>query len=390
MLIYLIIYSSFSINNIETLDMMIKKIVSTVCALMTICVGLCKAEIRIAVVVPKTGEYKVWGDELVIGAQTAINLINQQGGINGKKLDIVTIDDTCSENLAISTAQMLSVSSSVKPALVVGPYCSNSFDEIAKIYAKSKIFQVVPTTLSYHNATTKHKGVMKLVSFKEQASKDFFEIYNQMFAGLKTALIFDHKTEGTQETITSIADEFRKRGKSSLLKQFNLAEYKNLDLLASKIVSSGYKIVYLAGTPKKTAKIIKKTAELNGDTVFFINKSSATDTFFKNADGYLDNVYFMALPSLEDNINLTEDLVNLRLHGIEFKGLNIYGYAAIRLLIDLVKKNDTFSYDKIISDIQNKKVTNVWQNIFFNNADMKNPLHYKFYKYINREFVLAN
>ena len=370
--------------------MMTKKIVTIILSILIFYTSLCRAEIRVAIVAPKTGEYKVWGDELVVGAQTAINLINQKGGINGKKLDLVSIDDTCSENLAISTAQMLSVSSSVKPALVIGPYCSNSFDEIAKIYAKAKIFQVVPTTLSYHNATTKHKGVMKLVSFKEQASKDFFEIYNQKFAGQKTALIFDHKTDGTQETITAITDEFRKRGKSSLVKQFNYANYSKLDSLATDIASSNYKVVYLAGTPKKVAKTIKKVSNIRDDVIFFINKSAATNAFFENAEGYLDNVYFMALPSLEDNINLTEDLVNLRLQGIEFSGLNIYGYIAVRLWTDLVQKVKSFSYDKIISDIQSKKVTNVWQNIFYNNANMKNPLHYKFYKYINGEFTLVD
>lgn len=370
--------------------MMIRKLTYILCYFVLCYATVCYAEVRIAIVVPKTGEYKVWGDELTIGAQTAINQINETGGINGKRLELISVDDTCNENLSISTAQMLSVSSSIKPALVIGPYCSNSFDEIAKIYSKAKIFQVVPTTLSYHDTVLEHKGVMKLVSFKEQASKDFFEIYNQRFAGLKTALIYDNKTDGSKETVLAVADEFRKRGKSSLLKQFNFAEYKDLNLLTDTIISSGYKIVYLAGSPKKTAKTIRKISNIDRSTLFFISKSSATEAFFENVGNNLDNIYFMALPSLEDNINLTEDLVNLRLHGIEFEGLNIYGYIAVRTWTDLVKKSGSLSYDKVLTDIQNKKIKNVWQNLFFNNADMKNPLHYKFYKYKNGEFVLAD
>ncbi|MBE6451436.1 MAG: amino acid ABC transporter substrate-binding protein [Alphaproteobacteria bacterium] len=370
--------------------MMIKNITHILLILMLFYTNFCKAEIRVAVVVPKTGEYKVWGDELIMGAQTAVNQINQTGGINGEKLELISIDDTCSENLAVSTAQMLSVSSSVKPALVVGPYCSNSFSDVAKIYSKAKIFQVVPTTLNYHDAILEHKGVMKLVAFKEQAGKDFFDLYNQKYAGLKTALVFDNKTDGVKETVTAISDEFRKHGKSSLLKQFNFAEYKNLDSLAETIVSSDYKIVYLAGSPKKTAKIIRKINNINKDTTFFINKSAATDAFFENANGYLDNVYFMALPSLENNITLTEDLVNLRLQGIEFDGLNIYGYTAVKMWADLVEKSGSVSYDKVVADIQNNKINNVWQNLFFNNTDMKNPLHYKFYRFNNGEFILAD
>ena len=197
---------------------MTKKIVNILCLILLLCANLCKAEVRIALIVPKTGEYKVWGDELIFGAQTAVDEINDQGGINGKKLELISIDDTCSDNLAISTAQMLSVSSSIKPSLVIGPYCSNSFNEVAKIYSKAKIFQIVPTTLNYHDSSIKHKGVMKLVSFKEQAGKDFFEFYNKKYAGLKTAIVYDNDTDGAKEAVQSVMDEFRRHGKSSLLK----------------------------------------------------------------------------------------------------------------------------------------------------------------------------
>ena len=285
---------------------------------------------------------------------------------------------------------MLSVSSSLKPVLVVGPYCSNSFNDVAKIYAKAKIFQVVPTTLSYQNTTSKHKGVMKLVSFKEQAGKDFFVFYNTKYAGYKTALIYDNKTDGAKQTVLKIVDEFRKHGKISLIKQFDFAEYDSLDKLASEIVSAGYKVVYIAGSSKKTAKIIKKVSEINEDTYFFADKYVATDAFFENVNGHLENVYFMSLPSFEDNVQFTEDMVNLRLKGIEFEGLNIYGYAAVKMWSDIVNKANSLSYDKVLYDIQNKKINNVWKNLFFNNTSMKNPIRYRFYRYDNSEFVLVD
>lgn len=368
---------------------MTNKIVNILCFFMLFYAQICTAEIRIAIVVPKTGEYKVWGDELIFGAQTAVDEINKSGGIEGKKLELVSIDDTCSENLAISTAQMLSVSSSIKPSLVIGPYCSNSFSEVAKIYSKAKIFQIVPSTLTYHDTSVKHKGVMKLVSFKEQIGKDFFHFYNSKYAGLKTALIYDDKTDGTKEVITAIVDEFRKHGKNSLLKQYDLDKYKNLDTLADEIVSSGYEIVYLAGTPKKNAKIIKKTSLLNPNEIFFTSKYTAIDTFFENASAYLDNVYFMALPSFENKPEFTEHMVNLRLQGIEFDGLNIYGYAAVKMWNDLVQNTGTLSYDRLVTSVQNKKINNIWTESFFNNTSSKNPLHYMFYQYKNDEFVLS-
>lgn len=368
---------------------MTKKIVNILCLILLFYANLSHAEIRISLIVPKTGEYKIWGDELIFGAQTAVDEINHQGGINGKKLELVSIDDTCSDNLAISTAQMLSVSSSIKPSLVIGPYCSNSFNEVAKIYSKAKIFQIVPTTLNYHDSNINHKGVMKLVSFKEQAGKDFFAFYNQNYAGLKTAIIYDENTDGTTEAVQAVIDEFRRHGKSALLKTYNFSDYANLDILSADIVSSKYDIAYILGTPKKTAKLIRKMSSLNKNEIFFVNKTVATESFFENAAKHLSNVYFMALPSFENNPLFTESMVNLRLKGVEFDGLNIYGYASVKMWADLVKDTKSLSYDKLAANIQNPKGNNVWKNTFFNNTSVKNPLHYKFYRYQNKEYIIA-
>ena len=368
---------------------MVKNLVKILFLSMFLWIQICKAEVRVAIIVPKTGEYKVWGDELVFGAQTAVDEINNNGGIMGEKLELSTIDDTCSDNLAVSTAQMLSVSSSIKPSLVIGPYCSNSFDEIAKIYSKAKIIQIVPTTLNYQNSSRTHRGVMKLVSFKEQLGKDFFAFYNQRYAGLKTALVYDKKIDGAKEIVTAIFDEFRKYGKVSLLKQFQYEDYDELEQLVSDVVSSDSYIIFLMGSAKKNGKLVREISELKANNIFFTDKYSATEAFFENAKKYLNTVYFMSLPSFENNPEFTEELVGLRLKGIEFDGLNIYGYAAVKMWADLVKDSNTLSYDSLSAKIMNKKVNNMWKNSFFNNTSVKNPLHYGFYQYQDGEFMPA-
>ena len=69
-------------------------------------------------------------------------------------------------------------------------------------------------------------------------------------------------------------------------------------------------------------------------------------------------------------MNFTENMVSLRLKGIEFEGLNIYGYAAIKTWASLVEKTGGFSYDKLSSEIKNNDVNNMGSKSFFNNANM--------------------
>ncbi len=366
---------------------MIKQIVNIICFFAIFGVNLCMAEVRVAIIVPKTGEYKALGDELVFGAQTAIDEINKKGGIINKKIQLVTIDDTCSKNLSISTAQMLSVSSSVKPSLVIGPYCSNGFNDIAKIYSQAKILQIIPTTLNYQDSALKHKGVMKLETFKEQLGKDFFAYYNRKYAGTKTAVVYDSDVEDTKEAIIAVSDEFRKYGKNSLLKHYRFNDYDDLDKLASDIVSDNIGVVYLLGNAKKSGKLVRDIGLINSDKKFFIHKYMATDAFFANASKYLDNIFFMDLPSVDKNPDFTENIVSLRLQGIDFEGLNIYGYAAVKMWFDLVDEAKTLSYDILANRISNGKVSNVWKEAFFNNTGVAKPLHYTFYKYLNDEFI---
>ena len=157
---------------------MLKKIVNIALLSVLFFPQVCFSAMRVAVIAPKTGEYKMWGDELIYGVKTALDEVNHGGGIKGKKLELFTIDDACSDNLAISTAQMLAVGLENKPAVVIGPYCSNSFEKISKIYSKAKIFQIVPLNLTYDLAIQEHKGMVRAAGFKEQASRDFFEFYN--------------------------------------------------------------------------------------------------------------------------------------------------------------------------------------------------------------------
>ena len=258
---------------------------------------------------------------------------------------------------------------------------------MAKIYSASKIFQIVPIALKYHDMSLNHKGVMKLVSFKEQVGKDFFSFYNNEYAGLKTALIYDNSTDGAKEVVGAISAEFRKYGKYSLLREYRYEQYENLDNLVSEILASGIDVAYLVGSPKKNGKLVKKINAIDSGKVFFTSKYLATNDFFENAKGYLDNVYFMSLPSFENNPDFTESMVKLRLKGIQFEGLNIYGYAAIKAWAFLVRQTGSFSYDKLSEQIKNKDSNNMWNNVFFDNATVKNPIHYVFYQYKNDEFV---
>ncbi len=353
--------------------------------LMPVCAA---AKVQVAVIAPKSGDYRDLGSELIEGAVAAVEEINASGGLKGKKLEVRAIDDACSENLAVSTAQMLSVSGENKPQLVVGPYCSEGFDKVADIYSKAQIFQIVPTALSYRFEADDSHGIVKVMGFKEQASRDLFSFYNKNFAGSRLALLSNSKNPDSVNSVKLVWEEFRKHGKASLLRNYDFNDYDgDLERIASQIVDSGEELVFIAGNPRKAGKIIRNVKRINGNMSFFLSKFVATSDFFENAADYLDTVYFMALPSAEETPELAETLVNLRLKGINFRGLNIYGYASIKMWAELVDKAGSLSYGKLSREVRQGTSQTLWGRAFFNNGNNANMPHYIFYRYENGDFM---
>ena len=100
------------------------------------------AKITVAVIAPLAGDYAEQGQELVKGAERAVEEINNAGGILKNKVSLLKIDDQCNDSIAVSTAQMLTILKDKKVSLVIGPYCANSFEKVADIYANARIFQI--------------------------------------------------------------------------------------------------------------------------------------------------------------------------------------------------------------------------------------------------------
>ena len=346
--------------------------------------AVCLAEVHIFTVVPKSGPYKVFGEELTSGAQTAVDEINDSGGLLGQKLQLSFIDDACNETLALSTAQMLSSHPLSKPKLVIGPYCSGGLSEIAKTYQKAKIFQIVPAFLSATEANKSHTGVIKLFGNQETAAADLFDFYNTHFAGLKVALISSNENADFDAGVLNI---FKKRGKSSLIKQYHASDFSSLNKLVDALVQNNETIIFMFSRPKHTAKIIKKVYSRAPQTAFVTSRYLATSDFFVNAADYLETTCFMALPEFEDNPEMAKNVVNLRLKGIEFKGLNIYGYTAVQLWAETVKKTKSFDYNKLSSYIKKNGLKTSWGETFYNNGNAAKPLKYSFYRFKDGEFI---
>lgn len=352
--------------------------------------GVAYADVNVAVIAPKAGDYKSFGDEIISGVRIAVEDINAGGGLKGEKINLITVDDQCDDRLAVSTAQMMALNSSKKDkmSLVIGPYCDNAFDEVASIYAKAGIFQIIPTTISAKEATKNHKGLVKMVGYKDRQGKDFYNYYKNNFTNSRVALVYDSNNREIVEIAAAIQGEFRKEGAADKLRAFSFETYnKDFDKLSEAIFKNNIDIAYILGKSRTIAKLSKELKSRKKDFVIFTNKYQAQDDFNKIMGDLAEGSYFVALPSLKDNPNFAETLVKLRLLGVEPEGLSVYGWSAVKLWEELVDKSDSFSYNKLASVLNSQSVETGWGEMMFNNGNPQNSINYGIYQLQSGEYT---
>lgn len=346
-----------------------------------------QASVTVALVAPKAGDYLQQGNELTKGVKRAVDEINHQGGLLGKKIKLLLVDDECSNAMAISTAQMLAVSKEQPVNLVIGPYCANSFDAVADVFSKAKIFQIIPTTVNYTQAKTIKSGLVKMLGYTNQQAVDFFKFYNENFAGYKVAIISNKDEADSSEEAAAIVKEFSRHGKIVVVKQYTYdMTKKDYDGLAEMILQDENQMAFLLGTAKNIRKMARAIKEEDEDFILFTNRYQATDEYVRYLDRLAEGTYFMELRGKDDNPDFAETLVKLRLSGLDTEGLSLYGYTAIKLWKDLVQKANSFDYNKLSSAVNDKTIKTEFGNKMFHNGAPKISESYAVYKYENENY----
>ena len=101
-------------------------------------------EIALGLTAPMTGDYAEYGTVFKNAAELAIEKVNAQGGINGKKLKLVVGDSKADPKEAANIAQKFVSDSSIMA--VIGDFTSTAALAGAPIYQKGSLVQLSPTS----------------------------------------------------------------------------------------------------------------------------------------------------------------------------------------------------------------------------------------------------
>jgi len=229
--------------------------------------GLCAAgvvstaqaqNIRIGMVIPTTGALTQYGDMVKEGASTAVETINAAGGVQGKKIELVTVDDACEPKQGPVAANRVV---NAKIGYVIGPVCSGAAIAAAPIYNNEGVVVVTPSATS--PALTDGKNfhyIFRTIGRDDQQGPSAAKFIIDKAKPKKVAVVHDKQSYG-QGIATSVRDTLQKAGINVALFEGINAGDSDYSAVITKLKSNGVDFVYYGGYHPEMGLLLRQAAE---------------------------------------------------------------------------------------------------------------------------------
>jgi len=310
--------------------------------------------VKIGSTLDLTGPNAVYGEQVKQGLELAINEINEKGGIQDKKIEIIYLDSKSDAKIAVTNTQQLISVNNCK--VLIGEISSSATQAMIPVVEKSNAFLFAPASSS-----SKLTDISK--SFARNWPSDVAEAGSAAqfaktgFAANNVAIIYVNSDYGL-----GLKDKFSQVFQSNGGKivsaepyAVNATDFKTLLL---KIKSTNPDCIYLAGNPKEMGACIKQLRE-NNLTAKIISNTGFLQNDCLSLAGASANGVIVPTPEYNPTDSTKQSVFAFykkfkAKYNTEPTMVNANAYDAIYLIKEAIEKQG-YDGQKISEYIRNKK-----------------------------------
>lgn len=296
--------------------------------------------IKIGTVLPLTGTEASWGQDAKEGIDLAVEEINSNGGIDGKKIEIIYEDGQCKPEPAVTGAHKLINIDNV--SIIIGEICSSATLAIAPIAEESRVILISPGSASpkitqagdyiFRNWITDAFTGKKIaqLTYNDLDYKEIAVLYinNEWGVGLKD--VFE--------------EEFKNLGGEILISEGFEQDAKDFRTQLIKIKAKNPKAIFIPVYYIEAGLILKQTEELGIEAQFLSGDAIEKPEFIEIAGDLAEGVIFAApfydLESEEENIKNFVNKYKSR-YGRKPGVVVAHAYDAMNIIILTLKSCET-------------------------------------------------
>lgn len=315
--------------------------------------------IKIGSIHPLTGSMAYEGQALVNAQKIAIDKINAEGGINGKMLQLKTVDSLGTAGGSATAAQKLI---NMNVCALTGTYTSGSAQVVSRTAEKFGVPYVVTVAASETLLTNGYKYSFRVQPSTTVFSSNFIEYLPSIKTDdMKTvAIIYEDSNYGT-----GIAEYIKSRIDETGLEIVGMMPYSakasTLSAEVTKLVSLDPDILIPVGYYSDQNMLAKELIDRNitfpaiiGVANGAFSDAKFTDTYGTAADGFFD-INYRYNPNSEEAEYLLKEYRER--HGEEIPVCAIYGYESIMVIADALKRVGTTDHEKLRDALAETNIT---------------------------------
>ena len=213
--------------------------------------------IKIGLSAPMTGEAASWGQNAFAGAELAVQEINNAGGINGKKIQVITEDDACQSANGVSVMnKLINID---KVVAIAGPLCSAAGGASIPIVQNAHIPAVI--IASAPNLINIGDYIYRIYPSDAAAGKAGAEFIVNKLNKKKVAVIYVNNDYG-QGLKNVFEKNLSSLGGQIVLEEAVMQDQTDLRTELSKIKNSGAEAIYFPVYPKNAVAGLKQIKDL--------------------------------------------------------------------------------------------------------------------------------
>ncbi len=335
-------------------------------AMLILSAGAARADIKIAVAGPITGEDAAVGEQMRRGAEMAVLDINAKGGILGQKLSLDVGDDACDPKQAVAVANKFAVSGVV---FVAGHYCSSTSIPASAVYADAGILEISPaSTNPVYTDDPASKGwinVFRVCGRDDDQGKVAGAYIAAHFKGKPVAVVDDKTTYGK-----GLADETRKAlhaaGVTEAVNESVNRGDKDFSALVSKMKQANIGIIYYGGYYSEAGLVVRQAKEQGLNAPLMGGDGLLSADFWKITGDAGQGSLMTFPPDPRDMPNAGPVVAEFKKQGYDPEGYTLYTYATVQAFAQAAAKANTVKIDGVSKALHSGRFDTVLGTIGFN------------------------
>ena len=343
--------------------------------------------IKIAVVSPYSGDLASYGIPSKNAAKLAVNALNANGGILGKKIKLFEEDDVCEANTAANVANKLV---SEKVFGVVGHLCSGATKAALPIYQSANIIVISPASTNPDlTLTGKNKNFFRTIAHDAAQANLQVDFIVKKLKSKKVAVIHD-KADYGKGLADLVKEGLEKAGVNVVLYEGITAGAVDYSALINKTKKAAPETVVFGGYHPEASKIVGQ-ARSKGITANFVSGDGVKDPSFLKIAGKSAEGYYTSAPTDVSQFPMAKSVSDQykKTYQSDPGTFSLQSYAAIQALANAIRVAGEADYQKTVDALKTQTVDTPLGKISFDENGDVIGAGFAMYQVVNGTFQRA-